>query len=447
MKCLQKGITLVSVLVVGGFTASCSPTNVADSDACAPVNVNITELKDIDRVNQVTDHIDRAMNTLMAAASPGSCSVVMVAGDKIKTINGYGDPREQGSTDSIPSTWPASTPYYVGSISKTITAVAILKMIEQNNNMSIDDTIGEHLSDYDLPRGWSNITIRELLSHTSGAATNFSAIDDEASLIAAFPNAGAHPGIHPRYAYESYKDGIPSNVGFQQQFTARYSNIGYSLLGLIIDDRAATGAAADASGYERYVYDNVGLNERRLTEPTMLSMCLGTSWRAPKIQNLAAPTASSGAAGSVFRGNGWEGPSGGWTMTVGDLGRLMIIIQKNKRITASTKAQMMTRQGRDNGNKMTGETGDAAAEFALGVAVEPKTAEPYFAKGGDITGYTSNFKYYTDADVGAGILCSRNNLSHSTLLTAIEEILAPCLVNSINKPNFCSSIGGLELSG
>ncbi len=425
--------------------ASCVTSDRNSTTACSPVNIQLTGAKDKQYVNKVSGHIDDAMQTLMTSVGAGSCSVVMVAGNKMKTINGYGDPRASGSNHSIPSTWASSTPYYIGSIAKTVTALAMMKMIEQSNDITLDDAISEHLSDYAIPSEWQNVTIRQLLAHTSGIAKDPTSILDEATLIALFPSAGAHPGIHPRYAVESYLNSSPLALSFAQNFNARYSNIGYSLLGLIIDDRATRGQAPDASGYEQFVFQNIALNAGAVSGPAMLSMCLGTQWRADNIANLAQAKDVNGNDIGVFPGNGWEGPSGGWTMTVGDLGRMMLFIQNNLRLNTSTTNQLLSPFGRDRGTQMVSEAGNfnESANYALGVAVEPSGAEPYFAKGGDITGYTSNFKFYTEKNVGAGILCSRDSVSHIAIVDAIHEILAPCISAGANPPSFCSSLGEL----
>lgn len=442
---LPPRLTGLALIVAAG---SCVSNDASSPTACASGNLGLTALKDQPKVNAVTGHIDAAMQDLMANVGAGSCSVAFVAANTVKTINGYGYPGNENSPtpaneDNLPTNWPAQTPYYVGSIAKTITAVAMLRMIEENSDIALDDTLGEHLADYDIPSGYSGITIRQLLSHTSGLATDPTSVDSEASLVAAFPNAGAHPGIHPRYAFESYKDGMPEALGFDQQFTARYSNIGYSLLGLIIDDRAAAGQPADASGYEKYVFESVALDDRKLSEPTMVSMCLGTSWRAPNITNLAPPRDPSGNISDVYQSNGWEGPTGGWTMTVGDVGRLMIAIEYDRRLSSQTRAQMLTAEGQDTSGQMTNETGDAFSEYGLGVAVKADGTNPYFAKGGDTDGYTSNFKYFTDDNVGAAIICNREGVSHVAIIDAIDAIVAPCLGGGFNRPAFCTATGGL----
>ena len=122
----------------------------------------------------------------------------------------------------------------------------------------------------------------------------------------------------------------------------------------------------------------------------------------------------------------------------------MIAIENDERVSATMREEMLEGQGRDTANRMSGESGDDFSEYALGVAIEPSGAEPYFAKGGDITGYTSNFKYYTSANVGAGILCNRQSVPHGNIIDAIDEILEPCLEGGLNQPSFCSATGGLS---
>jgi CubicO group peptidase (beta-lactamase class C family) len=57
------------------------------------------------------------------------------------------------------------TQYRIGSITKTMVAVGVLRLVEQGA-VRLEDPIGEHLPDAPLP----DATIYQLLSHTSGAA-------------------------------------------------------------------------------------------------------------------------------------------------------------------------------------------------------------------------------------------------------------------------------------
>jgi D-alanyl-D-alanine carboxypeptidase len=58
-----------------------------------------------------------------------------------------------------------NTVFQIQSITKTFTSAAILLLVEEGK-LSLDDPIGKHLEG--TPDAWKNITIRHLLSHTSG---------------------------------------------------------------------------------------------------------------------------------------------------------------------------------------------------------------------------------------------------------------------------------------
>ena len=65
--------------------------------------------------------------------------------------------------DSPGDTPDEDTQYAVASNSKTFTAVAIMALRDEGR-LDLDDTVDEHLSDSSPAR----VTIRQLLSHTSG---------------------------------------------------------------------------------------------------------------------------------------------------------------------------------------------------------------------------------------------------------------------------------------
>ena len=62
----------------------------------------------------------------------------------------------------VPNT--PETEFRLGSITKQFTAAAILQLAEQGK-LSLDDPISKY---YDAPPAWSEVTIKHLLTHTSG---------------------------------------------------------------------------------------------------------------------------------------------------------------------------------------------------------------------------------------------------------------------------------------
>ncbi|KAG0930793.1 hypothetical protein G6F31_016938 [Rhizopus arrhizus] len=59
------------------------------------------------------------------------------------------------------------TQFRLASSNKMFTAVAILQLV-QDGKLNLDDTIGKHLPDYPNKAVANNVTVRHLLSHTSG---------------------------------------------------------------------------------------------------------------------------------------------------------------------------------------------------------------------------------------------------------------------------------------
>lgn len=57
------------------------------------------------------------------------------------------------------------TPFHIASISKGVTAVAIMMLVE-DGMLSLDDEVGQHLNT--IPTQWAPATVRQVLNHTSG---------------------------------------------------------------------------------------------------------------------------------------------------------------------------------------------------------------------------------------------------------------------------------------
>src|SRR6185312_40418 len=103
--------------------------------------------------------VDQAAEQALAESGAPSASIAIVRDGQIVLTKAYGkarlDPAEAAQ---------ASMRYSVGSISKQFTAAAIL-LLEQQGKLAIEDPVSKYLPE--LTRA-SEVTIRMLLSHTSG---------------------------------------------------------------------------------------------------------------------------------------------------------------------------------------------------------------------------------------------------------------------------------------
>jgi CubicO group peptidase (beta-lactamase class C family) len=126
--------------------------------------------------------------------------------------------------------------FRVASHSKTFTATAVLQLVERRS-LRLDDSAGHWLPFLaETPLG--DVSIRELLSHGAGVIRD--GLDgDHWQLFQAFPDEERLQAIGTDGA-----DILPANERF------KYSNIGYSLLGMII-------AAATDQSYNDYVREHI----------------------------------------------------------------------------------------------------------------------------------------------------------------------------------------------
>ena len=75
----------------------------------------------------------------------------------------------------------------IASVAKAFSGATALSLVSKGD-LSLDDTIGQHLPD--LPDAWSDVTLRQLLGHTSGLP-DFSKSADFLAAVQASPGKGA----------------------------------------------------------------------------------------------------------------------------------------------------------------------------------------------------------------------------------------------------------------
>lgn len=99
-----------------------------------------------------------------------SGSVLVAKEDKILLSEGYG----YASRYFDPTSNSRDTRFLLGSMTKTFTALAILQL-EDDHLVRLDESIIKYLPEY---TGWKEVTIHQLLNHTSGIPNYYEAIND-----------------------------------------------------------------------------------------------------------------------------------------------------------------------------------------------------------------------------------------------------------------------------
>ena len=199
------------------------------------------------------------------------------------------------------------TKFNLGSINKIFTQVAIGQLAEQGK-LSFDDKLAKHLSDYPNRQAAERITIRQLLSMTSGVGDIF----------------GARFELLAKDKLRSLKDFVPLFANepllFEPGSKQQYSNGGYVLLGAIIE-------RLSGQSYYDYVQEHIF---------KVAGMENTDSYEADAVvPNLASGYTREGNSSSSRRNNIYFRPArgssaGGGYSTTSDLLKFTIAVQNEK---------------------------------------------------------------------------------------------------------------------
>jgi CubicO group peptidase (beta-lactamase class C family) len=180
-------------------------------------NLFANELSTDDQLSITLENI-RIKNQIPAMA------VVIISQGEVTYINGFGFVDE---LKTKPTT--KETLFRIASISKLFTAQAIMQLVE-DKELGLDDTIGQYLALFEN----SKITIRQLLTHSSGLSDVVEPLD--------FDN---------KRTQQSYlnlvKNSVPHGIS-EQKFA--YSDTGFNLLGSVI-------SGVSGIAYEKYIMQNI----------------------------------------------------------------------------------------------------------------------------------------------------------------------------------------------
>jgi D-alanyl-D-alanine carboxypeptidase len=162
---------------------------------------------------QETAKVDSLVNAALAKTGTPSASIAIVRGGQLVLAKAYGK-----ASETIPVSTP-DLPYQIASNSKQFTAAAVL-LLQRDGKLSLDDTVAKYLPGVS---GGDRITIRQLLSHTSGLQDYW----PQDYSFAAMATPVTPQQIVDRWA----KKPLDFAPGTQWQ----YSNTGYVVAGLIVE--------------------------------------------------------------------------------------------------------------------------------------------------------------------------------------------------------------------
>ena len=305
------------------------------------------------------DRVDDYIKGEMASHRiPGVALGVIQDGKAIKTA-AYGLANLELNVPVKPE-----TVFEIGSITKQFTAAGIL-LLAQEGKLSVDDKIAAHLAN--VPSAWTNITIRHLLTHTSGIKS-YTGLDGfqltkhltQAQFISAI---GREP------------------MEFAPGESWKYCNTGFSLLGYIIEN-------VSGKNYWDFMSE-------RIFRP------LGMNATTNRLPSLIIPNRASGyeQTNHVLINRDYDltevFSAGAIASTVGDLAKWNAALDGETLLNAATKEQMWTPTKLNSGKP---------TKYGFGWFVDTLDGHKNIGHGGSTSGFSATIQRFPDDKLAIIIL-------------------------------------------
>ena len=279
------------------------------------------------------------------------------------------------------------TKFNLGSMNKMFTSTAVVQLAEKGK-LSLDDPIGKYIDESWLPKDvTSKITVRHLLTHSSGLGSYFNDTYDRSSR-ALFRKLDDYKPL--------IKDDRPA---FEPGKQFQYSNTGMFLLGVVIEK--ATGE--DYFSYiKKAIYEPAGMTN---------SDCYEMDY---PVENLAIgyspdPKSPYGWQNNLYKHVIKGGPAGGGFSTVKDLHKFALALLTGKYVSKDSMKAMWTDH--------------LGANYGYGFSVTTSAAGKVVGHGGGFDGINSNLDIYLDSGYVVAVM-SNTDRGASPVASKIGAFLA-----------------------
>jgi len=270
-----------------------------------------------------TDLLDKSFERFREQNFIKGLAVAIVKDERLIFAKGYGYADSDAKIFAEPQQL-----FRIASVSKLVTAIAIMKLVESGKITLESKVFGKHgilnkekqlqIKDNRL----ENITVRNLLNHSGGWTQHYGDI-----------------AFLPKIVSEQTGDPLPVTIStyikfissrrlhFEPGTTSAYSNLGYMILGEVI-------ATVSKTSYEKYVKANV------LKPAKIYDMQLGGSFESEKLleevryyqpedaQPVEAYDGSGRMVPKIYGGTNMTllGSAGGWIASPIDLMKLLVVV-------------------------------------------------------------------------------------------------------------------------
>jgi CubicO group peptidase (beta-lactamase class C family) len=330
-------------------------------------------------------------------------SIAVVYDQRIEWAEGYGYADLAEKTPATPS-----TVYRIGSITKLFTSTAILQLRDQGK-VRLDDPVSQYLPWFRAPNPFPDtpeITLRQLLTHTSGLAR-------EADV----PYWTDH--LFPTRE-ELVEDVQSQPLVNPPETTYQYSNLGMAILGQIV-------TAVSGQPWADYVHENIleplGMTSSSAAPDEALLHRLATAYML-KMPDGTRNVMEYYEAGAIA-------PAGGIVSTVEDLGRF---------------ASLQFRGGPAGGDQILKEStlremqrvhwvyDSFTGGRGLGFYVSHRDGKNFVGHGGSIGAHVSHLLMVPEEKIAIIVAINADDGSPATVARQAYDVIAPAILRSTRKP-------------
>jgi CubicO group peptidase (beta-lactamase class C family) len=319
------------------------------------------------RADQIDDFIETEMQRQRI---PGLSLAVVKDGEIIKAA-GYGVADRKLKTPATPE-----TVYKIASVSKQFIATGIMRLM-QEHRIGLDEPISKYLEG--TPPTWQAITIRHLLTHTSGLVRE-------------------SPGFDP-LKVQSDADVVKASYPLQLRFSPgekwEYGNVAYYALAEII--RRVSGQP-----WTEYLTQQV-------FKPSGMLNTYPTNTKTP----VSNPAKGYVDNDKLLDADEWTAlrPSGAFISTVLDLAKWDSILYTDKILSESTRGQMWTPAKLNDGT---------SCRYGFGWMLDSFRGHRLVHHSGGMPGFRSEFARFVDDRLTIIFLTNLNDVDPGAILQGVS---------------------------
>lgn len=333
------------------------------------------------RVRVLERRLDSAAAAWLATGESPSVSVAVVRGADTLLLRAYGVANLEWNAKATPA-----TVYRTGSVTKQFTAALVMQLVD-SGRVRLDDAIGMHLPA--LPARWRDVTVRQLLNHTSG-----------------IPSYTSRAAGRRRFAEDLPPDTIVMvTAGDSLEFAPgagwSYNNTGYLLLGMLLE--RVTGKPYEALLDER-LFRRAGLKETRYchTDPVLPGRAAGYyreggTWHNAPWLSMTQPF----SAGSLCS-------------TARDLVRWNQALHGGRLLSAASYAAMTAPEGGAL---------QAPVRYGFGLIADTLAGQPMIAHGGAIHGFMAANAWLPRQSLSVTVLSNAMTAKPDALLRTLARLV------------------------